>query len=268
MRGIMSTTVPNETRIEVAGVLVQMFSGGNGPPLLFLHGAGGNPGWQPYHEALSSTYTVYAPSQAGFNGTERPEWVNTITDVAHMNLEMVQRLGLDSYILMGTSMGGWVAAEMAAMDHRPLKGLVLIDAVGIKPEKGEIAEVFMVSSDTRLRQRFYDPAQVPNYEQYSRQLSPEKQVTEHANREMASRLCWRPYMHNPSLPFYLGKVETPTLIVWGRQDAIVPLDCGELYQRALPNASLKVIDQCGHSPAVEKPHEFLEAVTQFLSGLH
>jgi pimeloyl-ACP methyl ester carboxylesterase len=246
---------------------MQLFSGGTGPPLVFLHGAGGNPGWQPYHQALSERYTVYAPSMAGFNGTERPDWVDTITDVAHMNLEMVQRLGLDSYVLMGSSMGGWVAAEMAAMAHPQLKGLVLIDAVGIKPEEGEIAEVFMVSAETRLKQRFYDPQQVPGYDQYTRQLSPDEQVVEHTNREMASQLCWRPYMYNPSLSYYLAKVDTPTLIVWGRQDAIVPLNCGELYERALPNAVLRVIDQCGHSPAVEKPQQFLEAVTEFLAGL-
>ena len=89
----------------------------------------------------------------------------------------------------------------------------------------------------------------------------------HSNREMASRLCWKPYLHNPSLPHYLTKVTTPTLIVWGKQDAIIPLECGEIYQQALPNAKLEVIDQCGHSPQVEKPQEFHKVVTDFLSGL-
>ena len=74
--------------------------------------------------------------------------------------------------------------------------------------------------------------------------------------------------HNPSLPHYLKKVTTPALVVWGKQDAIIPLECGEMYQQALPNASLKVIDQCGHSPQVEKPQEFNKVVTEFLSGLN
>ena len=60
---------------------------------------------------------------------------------------------------------------------------------------------------------------------------------------------------------------TPTLIVWGRQDAIIPVECGELFQRALPNSTLRIIDNCGHSPAVEKPQEFLNLVTEFLAGL-
>ena len=118
----MTTTMSkNESKLNVAGTEVQMFSGGSGPPLVYLHGAGGTPGWQTHHEDLSQRYTVYAPAQPGFNGTQRPDWISTITDMAHFNLEMIQVLGLDQYILMGSSMGGWLSAEMAAMDHRNLK---------------------------------------------------------------------------------------------------------------------------------------------------
>lgn len=263
------TTTHSGTRstLTVDGTQVEMFSGGSGPAVLFLHGAGGNAGWQAWHEELAKTYTVYVPSQPGFNGTERPEWVYTITDVAHFNRAMVQTMGLSQYILMGSSMGGWVAAEMAAMCHMDLRALILVDAAGIKPEQGEIAEIFMVSTQTRLTQRFYDPTHVPHYERYTQPLTPEQQVVEHANRETASRLCWKPYLHNLSLPHYLHKVPTPTLVVWGRQDAIIPLECGEMYQRALPHATLSVIDHCGHSPALEKPQEFLQAVHTFLHGL-
>lgn len=262
-----TTKSANESTVDLRGTQVQMFSGGSGPALLYLHGAGGNSGWQPYHEALARNYTVYAPSMPGFNGTKRPDWVYTISDVAHFNLDLAQQMGLDQYILMGSSMGGWVAAEMAAMCHHNLRGLVLIDAVGIRPTEGEIGEIFMVSAQARLKLRFYDPSQVPNYDQYARELTPQERDADHSNREMASRLCWKPYMHNPSLPSYLGKVTTPTLIVWGRQDAIAPVNAGELYQKALPNATLRVIDRCGHSPQIEKPQEFSRTVNSFLSRL-
>jgi pimeloyl-ACP methyl ester carboxylesterase len=263
----MTTSTGNRTTVTVSNTEVEMFSGGSGPPLLFLHGAGGNSGWQAYHEELAKSYTVYVPSQPGFNGTERPDWVYTISDLCHFNLEMVQKLGLENYILMGSSMGGWVAAEMAAMQDHNLKALILVDAAGIKPEEGEIAEIFMVGAQTRLQQRFYDPSQVANYDQYTRELTPDEQLTQHSNAEMASRLCWRPYLHNLSLPHFLAKVTTPTLIVWGRQDAIIPVECGELYEKAIANSNLKIIDNCGHSPAIEKPQEFGAAVTEFLSNL-
>ena len=84
---------------------------------------------------------------------------------------------------------------------------------------------------------------------------------------MASRLCWKPYMHNPSLPEYLKLIRVPSLIVWGRQDGIVPLNCGEVYHQALKGSTLHVIDQCGHSPQIEKPEEFLEVTIAFLSKL-
>ena len=99
-------------------------------------------------------------------------------------------------------------------------------------------------------------------------MTPEEALVDFSNREMASRLLWRPYMHNPSLPHYLSDVGTPTLIVWGRQDAIVPLECGELFHQALSNSRLQVIDQCGHSPQIEKPQEFNQGVSEFLSGLN
>ncbi|MDE2843168.1 MAG: alpha/beta hydrolase [Chloroflexota bacterium] len=262
-----TTESSNRTMIEVAGSPVEMFSGGSGPPLLFLHGAGGNAGWQPYHEELAKSYTVYVPSQAGFNGTERPDWVYTITDLCHFNHAMVEALGLKDYVLMGSSMGGWVAAEMAAMSRDGIKALILVGAAGIKPEKSEIAEIFMVSAQTRMSQRFYDISQVPNREAYEREATPEEQLVAHSNQEMASRLCWRPYLHNPSLPHYLGRVDTPTLVVWGRQDAIIPVECGQMFEAAMPNATLKVIENCGHSPALERPSEFLAAVNEFLAGV-
>ena len=262
-----STASANRSTVTVGDTQVEMFSGGSGPDLLYLHGAGGNQGWQAFHEELSRTHKVYAPSLPGFNGTSRPGWVSTITDVAHFVQYLTQALGLGQYVLVGSSMGGWVAAEMAAMSQHQLKGLVLIDPVGIKPKKGEIAEVFMVGANVRAKLRFHDTSQVANYEEYARDLTPEEVNTDHANREMASRLCWRPYMHNPSLPHYLHKVTIPALIVWGRQDAIVPVECGELYQQALGNATLKVIDNCGHSPQIEKPQEFQTIVGEFLSKL-
>ena len=264
----MTTTASaNRSTVTVGDIEVEIFSGGSGPELLYLHGAGGNAGWQPFHEELARTHKVYAPSLPGFSGTPRPGWVSTITDVAHFMQYVTQAMGLGRHVLVGSSMGGWVAAEMAAMSRHQLRGVILIDPVGIKPRKGEITELFMVGESTREKLRFFDTSQVPNYEQYARDLTPEEANTNYYNQEMAYRLCWRPYMHNPSLPHYLSKVDTPTLIIWGKQDAIVPEECGELYRQALGNATLKVIDNCGHSPQIEKPQEFQTAVSEFLGGL-
>lgn len=255
-----------EELIDVAGTRLQIRKGGSGAPVLVLHGAGGHPGWQRYHRELSQRFTVYAPSHPGYDQSTRPGWINTMNDMAHFYRQAIEELGLVPVHLMGFSMGGWLAAEIAAMCPPYLKSLVLVDAAGIKPEVGDIAEILMVSQDVVKKLRFYDPTQVPDYEALvNRQLTPEEETVQWRNREMTSRLCWKPYFHNPALPAYLRGVKTPTLIVWGKQDAIVPLNCGELYHRALTNSTFHVIERCGHSPALEKPQEFLNTVTEFLS---
>ncbi len=263
------TTVQSGSRtsVNVNGTAVEMYSGGNGPPLVFFHGAGGSSGWQAYHEDLASQHTVYVPSQPGFNGTEGPAWVKTIKDVALFNHMFIDALGLQDIVLMGSSMGGWVSAEMAAMDDHNLDALILVDAAGIKPVQGEIAEIFMVSAATRLEQRFYDPSQVENYENYAREMTPEDQLVAHSNAITASQLCWRPYLNDPSLPHTLARVDTPTLIVWGREDAIIPVECGHLFQQAINGSQLSIIDNCGHSPAIEKRSEFVSAVANFLNTI-
>jgi len=255
-----------DTLIDVAGTKVQVLQGGSGAPLLVLHGAGGNPGWLSYHRALAQQYTVYAPSHPGYDRSSRPDWIGTMNDMAHFYRQFIEALGLAPVHLMGSSMGGWLAAEIVAMCPAYVRSLILVDAAGIKPQVGEIAEILMVSRDVAAKLRFYDPAQVPDYEAIvNRQLTPEEQEMQWRNREMASRLCWKPYLHNPKLPAYLRGVTTPALIVWGKQDAIIPVNCGELYQHALANATLHVIDRCGHSPGVEKPQEFVQTVREFLA---
>jgi pimeloyl-ACP methyl ester carboxylesterase len=254
---------------DVAGTNLQVLRGGSGEPLLVLHGAGGNPGWLGYQRELAKHFTVYAPSHPGYDRSGRLEWISTINDMAHFYRQFIEDLGLAPVHLLGSSMGGWLAAEIAAMCPPYVRSLVLVDAAGIKPEAGEIAEILMVSQETTKKLRFFDPAQVPDYDAVvNRPLSPEEEAAQWRNREMTSRLCWKPYFHNPKLPAYLRGVRVPSLIVWGKQDAIIPVNCGELYQRALVNSTLHVIDRCGHSPALEKPQEFLRAVLEFLSKRH
>lgn len=260
-------TVGNKLSVQVSGTPVEVFSGGSGPPLLFLHGGGGFGTFDPTSGPIADRRTVYAPSLPGFFGTPRPSWVYTITDVAHFVLELANELGLEDYVLAGHSIGGWTAAEIAAMGGTDIEGLILINPAGVRPVNSEIAEVFMVDGATRLRLGFHDPSQVPNYDRIARELTPEEAAADHSNREMLSRLGWRPYLHNPSLPHYLSKVQARTLIVWGANDAIIPLECGEIYRASIPGSQLSVIDNCGHSPQMEKPDEFNSVVTSFLDRL-
>lgn len=252
--------------IEVSRTSLSLMTGGNGKPLLVLHGGGGHPGWMPYHETLSKHFTIYAPSHPGFDGSDRPEWVTTVTDIAHLYLSYLDQENINNVNLLGFSLGGWIAAEMVAMCPHIFDKLILVDAAGIKPEVGEIAEIMMVSDEEVRNLMFFNPDQIVGYEEkINRDVTSEEQTTNWNNREMFSRLGWRPYLHNPKLLPYLGRVKTSSLIIWGRQDAIIPLNCADLYHKRLRNSTLHVIDDCGHSPHIEQPNEFLKIVSGFLS---
>ena len=260
----MTTTQRHtEQFVDVDGISTQVLKGGSGAPLLVLHGGLGNPGWMPWHEALSEKYTVYAPSHPGYDKTARPDWVRNIGDVAHFYIGLIEVLGLKQPAVMGFSLGGWITAELAARCPEKLRGIVLVNAVGVKPKQGEIAEMLMVPPEETRKLAFHDINKAPELPE----LTPEEQSVQWSNREMLSRLSWVPYMHNPNLAQYLKFVSLSSLIVWGREDGLVPLSVGEVYHEALKGSTLHVIDQCGHSPQIEQPEQFLQATQGFLSKL-
>lgn len=256
-----------EETITVAGIATQVFSGGRGEPLLVLHGAGGNPGWMPYNEALAAHFRVIAPSHPGFGASDRPDWMERVHDLAYFYRWFMEEQRLGPLPAVGFSMGGWLAAEMAAMYPALLSRMVLVGAAGMRPHNAEIADIFLLSDEEVDALRFYDTGQVPDYDAlFGQEPTDEARQTATWDREMAALLTWKPYMHNPKMPHLMAQVKLPTLIVWGKQDAIVPVECGELYQQAIPGAALTVIDRCGHSPQVERPDAFLAAVLPFLTA--
>ncbi len=256
-----------EEMMTIAGMQLQVFHGGQGEPLLVLHGAGGNPGWLSYCDALARHFHVYAPSHPGFGASDRPDWMERVQDLAYFYRWFVDEQQWAPLPVLGFSMGGWLAAEMAAMYPDLVRRMVLVGAAGMKPEVGEIADIFLITPEEVAALHFFDPSQVPNYDTwYGKEPTPEERQTAAWDREMAGLLTWKPYMHNPKMPYLLAQINVPALIVWGKQDAIVPVNCGERYQQVLPEATLTVIDQCGHSPQVEKLQEFLDAVLPFLTA--
>jgi pimeloyl-ACP methyl ester carboxylesterase len=152
---------------------------------------------------------------------------------------------------------------MATMAPRAFKRLVLVGAMGMKPERGEIADQALVSYIDYVRRGFADQRA---FDRLFGAEPPTSQLEQwDLNREMTFRIAWKPYMYNPSLPHLLGGVATPALIVWGRDDRIVPLECGERYQKALPHARLEIVDGAGHFVDMEKPDALASLVTRFVA---
>ena len=255
-----------EEFVDVGGSKVHLLKGGSGEPLVLLHGAGGNAGWLRYVQALAERFTIYLPSHPGYGQSERPEWLESIPDLASFYTWFFETQGLEGARAIGFAMGGWLAAEMAVMCRHAFSKLMLVDAAGIKPQQGEIADIFIISPAQITELLFHDSTQAPEYDEiYGQTPSPEQVEIAESNREMAVRLCWKPYMYDPRLSGLLSRVTIPTRIIWGREDRLVPLECAELYQKAIPGSDLVVIDNCGHVPQEEKPDEFVRATLEFLS---
>jgi len=251
-----------ESFVEVAGGKVHLLKGGSGEPLLILHRDVGNPGWLPFYEQLAQRFTVYVPSHPGFDKSERPDWMRNVRDLAAVYLWLLKDLKLNSLHLIGLGFGGWVAAEMATMSHYQFKKLVLVSAMGIQPTRGEIMDQFLFYTTDYIRAGFYDPRHLDQL--YGAEPDVEQLVTWEINREMTTRIAWKPYMFNQALPQLLCGVDTPTLIVWGKEDKIAPVNCGERYMQALPHAQFVVLNQCGHFVEVEKADELAKLVLEFL----
>ncbi len=256
-----------EEFLEVGGSKVHLIKGGDGPPLLFLHSIEGNLGWLPWMEEVSKSATVYAPTHPGFGRSERPVFLESVSDMARFYLWMIQELGLDEVTLVGHFLGGWIAAEMATMSPGSLSRLVLVDAAGVRPGEGEIADIFLLGEEETARLSFHDAATVQGYgDLFERELSPEERELRIRGREMTTRLCWKPYMYNRSLEWLLQRVDMPTLVVWGAEDRIIPADSGRRIHEAIPGSRLEVIPECGHLPHVEKSDEFSSLVLEQLSA--
>lgn len=250
---VTRTETETETTIGLATGKIRLLRGGVGEPLVVLHHDIGNPGWLPFYQELSKRFEVLAPDLPGYGQSERPEWARHPRDLAIIMQHFLDKVSLDRVVLVGLGFGGWLAAEMATMNQRRLKALVLVGAMGILPRDGQFLDQILVSHIEYVKEGFRSEAEYAR--QFGSPPSPDLALSWDLNKEMTARVTWKPYMFSHELPPLLKGVETPTLLVWGRDDKIVPLDCGKLYAEALPNARLEVLAEAGHFVEMEKPVE-------------
>jgi pimeloyl-ACP methyl ester carboxylesterase len=246
---------------EIGGVRVQLLVGGDGPPLLYLHGAGGGGLWLPFHERLARHFTVYAPAHPGFGKSEDPAWLESVQDLAFYYLEMLDELKLEAVHLVGLSLGGWIAAHMAVMCSHRLGRLV---AAGIRVPGVTLPDLFAMGPEESVSILYKHPAAAavlyppdPTMEQIEAQLR---------QRMTLARLAWNPYFEDPTLLRRLHRIRVPTLIVWGEEDRLFPLAHAEAFRSAIPGSSLVVHPGSGHVPPLDAPEAFVATVARFLSG--
>ena len=233
-----------ETTIEVAGLPIQVRRGGDGPIVLVLHHETGNPGWLGFHEALSRSRDVIAPTLPGWDGTERGDWMRSVRDLAAVSALLLDELGVGEVSVVGLGFGGYVAAEMATANQSRIAQLVLVNAMGLQPAEGEIRDQFLEAHADYVKSCFADPAAFTQI--YGEDVSTEQLIAWDANREMTARVAWKPFLYSQTLPHLLGNVRVPAKVIRGSHDTVVPASASEQYAELLGNAELVEIEGGHH----------------------
>jgi pimeloyl-ACP methyl ester carboxylesterase len=243
------------TFVEVDGCKAHLRRGGNGEPLLFLHGASGAPAIMPFMEKLAQRFDVLVPEHPGWGLSGEPAWLENIHDVAYFYLDFLKQLDLRNVTLVGSSMGGWIAMEMAVRDSARLKSLVLVSPAGIAAPGVVPADIFLMPPEEMVRNLFVDEKLIQ-----ARLAAPVDVDEALKNRHTTARLAWEPRLHDPHLPKWLHRIDVPVKIIWGKQDRILPVGILEEMKRLMPKAKTLVLDQCGHLPHAEKVDEFVDFI--------
>lgn len=269
----MSSTV-----IDVCGRQVYLLESGEGAPLLYLHGFADvhsvKENWLPFHEKLAQRARLIAPAHPGCARTEENKDIDTIEDVVFHYLEVLDALELETFDLIGTCVGGWIAAELAVRHPEKIRKLVLIGAAGLFVPGALIGDVFMMaqpefgSSYASLREMLFSRADDGN----ALEMFPdgkgelEDEVRRYQMLRFSSRVGFKPpYFYNYALRNRLHRISSPTQIIWGETDRFVPRSHGATYAELIPQTELKIIPSAGHSVHVESPGDTANFVSEFLN---
>jgi pimeloyl-ACP methyl ester carboxylesterase len=261
--------MPAKRTVEVGGKQIRLLSGGRGPGLLYLHSASADVEWLDVHERLAERFTVHLPAHPGFGESTGLEDVDDMLDLVLHYADLQDACGLRGAPVVGSSFGGWIAAELAALHPERVGRLVLVDALGLWLDAHPVAEIFGTTPPELAQKMFHDQqhpiAALMHLFTTISAVPEEIALPQMKVMEAVAKVGWNPYLHDPKLAPRLRRVRAPTLVVWGRQDGITPLPYGERYRDLIPGAKLAVLERCGHLPSLEQPNELVRVIGEFLA---
>ena len=249
-------------QLSVRGTRVRILRQGSGEPLVFLHGAGDRGEWLPVLAGLAADWAVCRPDHPGFNQSDDDERIDSVHDLAFFYLDLLDALELPRVTLVGASLGGWLAAEIAVLDPARVAALVLIDAAGLRVAGAPAPDVFTLNPVQLAELLFHDQALRSAAIERAAGLdqSPEELRNYLRNRIATSHLAWNPYFHDPKLAERLHRVSAPTVVVWGSEDRLLPVAHARRWQELIEDARIELIADAGHLPHIEQPERVVEIV--------
>ncbi len=252
-----------ERTVEVQGIATHLFEAGpaTAPALLYLHGTSLGNLWLDYHTLLARDFHVFAPDIPGFGLTDRPDWMRTMDDYVLYLRDLLDTLGIEQAHVVGHSLGGWMAAELAVWYPQRVSKLVLSNAAGIRVKGSPIADLFAMNPQELVAACFDDlaaamplmPAEMNNA--YLIQMYKE--------RSTLASLAWNP-SYDPKLARRLQRVDCPTLVIWGENDRLIPAVYGTTFQSLIPGSQLVTLTGTGHMPMFEQAADWARHIGNFL----
>ena len=258
----MTTTTP--LHLPFGTVEVTATTYGQGRPVLVLHGGGGPQTVAPWAEALAAARParVVVPTHPGFAGTPRPDALDSIGRLAEVTAALIEALDLRGVTVVGNSIGGWLAAELATLGPAHVAGYALVDAVGLEVPGHEVADFFALSPREVAELSYADP---DTYGIDPAALPPEVRAQLAANRAALEVYAGRA-MTDPTLGARLAQVDAPTSVIWGEADRIVDPEVGRAYATAIPGARFHTVRGAGHLPQIEQPAALADLVWDLVEG--
>ena len=259
----MTTTSASTTKtIKIAGVgpvELTVEEQGDGRPFLVLHGGAGPQSVTAFAQLLAEEdhNRVLTPIHPGFDGTPRPDELNSAAKLAILYGDLLDDLLLEDVTVIGNSVGGWIAAEIAVLGSPRIARVVLLDAVGIEVKGHPVADVSGLPVAEIQALSFHDPT--PFHVDPATILDAQRVIMA-ANGAALAVYSGSPAMADPTLLGRLSGVAIPTLVLWGESDQIVDPAYGQAYAAAIPEARFEVLPATGHMPQMETPDLVLEAL--------
>lgn len=250
--------------VQVGAVPLHITEGGEGDPLLVLHPAGGAGRWLPYHAALAQHHRVIAPDHPGFGRTPTSHQIERVDDIAFLYSALLDQLGLETVSVLGLSLGGWIAAELAVLDPHRIGRLVLVNAIGLRIPAHPITDLFAMSPPQKIASVFADPRAAA--ELFGGEPDLDGIMAFYRDDTAFARYAWQPFCCNPKLPGRLWRITASTLVLLGGQDRVVPRAHGELYARQIANSRLQEIPAAGHALLLESLDQGIAAIEQFFAS--
>ena len=235
---------------------------GSGPPLLFLDAEDSFGLREPFIEALSHNFRVIAPRHPGFDGQAEPTWLKAIGDLAFFYLEAMEALKLGPVPVVGASLGGWLAAEIALRDPTAFSCMSLLAPMGLRAPGVPFGDIFLWTPPETVRNTFHDEAVVARV--LAKEHTPDEVRAALQSRYATTRLTWNPRFYSPELMRWTERLRAPMQLIWGEQDRIAPIAVAKAWTEALPAARLVRLPACGHLPHVEHPQLVAQEIASFI----